>query len=51
MKKYYVYLKINNEKTGDFINTDNEEIAITYFANKKQITIKEWKNIYYIKNN
>lgn len=46
MKKYFVYLKVNNEKTGDYMISPSRKLAAQYFANKKQISLKDWLTIY-----
>jgi len=45
-KTYYVYLKTNLEKTGDYIKSDSRLFAAKYFAAKKNISLKDWLNIY-----
>lgn len=46
MKKYYVYLKCNFEKTGDYIESDTRLESAKHFADKKQIPLKDWLSIY-----
>ena len=49
--KYYVFLKCNDEKTGDFMEVpeNDKEYVMELFADKKQINIEDWKSLYYIK--
>jgi len=49
LKQYFVYLKYNNKKTGDCINTTTSKEAEIYFANKKKISVSDWLEIYYVK--
>ncbi len=46
MKKYYSYLKYNNEKTCDQVYAPNRIEAVKYFALKKLIKVKDWLKIY-----
>lgn len=46
MKKYFVYLKINDEKTGDYMISPSRKLAAQYFASKKHINLKDWLQIY-----
>ena len=48
MKKHYVYLRCNFEKTGDSIKSDSRLKSAKHFATKKQIPLKEWLKIYAI---
>ena len=48
MTKYLAYLKNPIEKTGDWFIGSSRLQAAKYFANKKQISLKNWLKIYYI---
>lgn len=47
-KRYYVHLRINDEKTGDSIITSSRLSAAIYFSNKKKIDLKDWIKIFTI---
>lgn len=49
MIKFYVYLKMPSEKTGDWCTANNADEAVELFAKKKQITVLQWLKIYTIK--
>ena len=45
-KRYYVHLRCNDEKTGDYIDSSSRLVAAEHFANKKRIDLKDWLKIY-----
>ena len=45
---FFAYLKCNKEKTGDVTITFDALGAEEYFAQRKQISVKDWQNIYYV---
>ena len=48
MQKFYVHLKCNDELTGNSRIAPSRYLAAIHFANKKQISLKDWLKIYTI---
>ena len=49
MQTYYFKSKHSKEKFSSRINTDTREEAIEYFAEVKQLPIKEFEKLYEVK--
>jgi len=48
MKTYYAHLKVNNEKTGDYVISECRLKAAEFFSQKKLISLKDWLSLYSI---